>query len=218
MFMKFLKLRFDLFCWLLIVISIAFRMYYQGDDSSLYFHTLSTLGNFGIGGLLAWGIHHKSSFIDGISSMSRKAVLLFYIILVLSISFYHQLTDITAFQPFSRCYFSLLFACLILDQTVGKNRLFNMGRYHVINYLGKISYGLYCFHGVVVTLMILLLRQSLFKEGLLLSLVILPVVIFLLSVLLSHLSYRYFEQYFLRLKERFYTFRPWKKWFPTWSP
>lgn len=208
LFMKFLNLRFDLFCWLLIVISIAFRIYYQDDDSALYFHTVSTLGNFGIGGLLAWGIHSRSKFISIVSAFSRKAVIAIYLILVLSIIFYHQLMEIAAFQPFSRCYFSLLFAYLILDQTMGQNRLFNMGRYQLINYLGKISYGLYCFHGVVVTLMILLLRQSLFKEGLLLSLFVLPLVIFLLSVLLSHLSYRYFEQYFLRLKERFYTFRP----------
>ena len=208
LFMKFLKLRFDLFCWILIAISIVFRFYNLSDSASLYFHTVSTLGNFGIGGLLAWAIHNKSSLIIKISCIPAKAVLLIYGILVLSIVFYHQLIEITAFQLFSRCYYSVLFAFLILDQVMGQNRIFNMGKFKLINYLGKISYGLYCFHGVVVTAMILLLRQSVVKESLVMSLIVWPIVIFILSVLLSHLSYRYFEQYFLRLKERFYTFKP----------
>jgi peptidoglycan/LPS O-acetylase OafA/YrhL len=208
LFMKFLKLRFDLFCWILIVISIVFRLYYLNDSASLYFNTISTLGNFGIGGLLAWAIHNKSKLIAKIAAIPAKAVLLLYVVLVLSIVFYHQLIDIPVFQLFSRCYYSVLFAFLILDQVEGQNRIFNMGKFKLINYLGKISYGLYCFHGIVVTIIILLLRQSPFEESLIMSLFVLPTIIFILSVLLSHLSYRYFEQYFLRLKERFYTFKP----------
>ena len=73
LFMKFTKIRFDLFCWTLILISLAFRYYYLDDSATLYFHTVSTLGNFGIGGLLAWFVFNNSRFISRVTSILNKS-------------------------------------------------------------------------------------------------------------------------------------------------
>jgi peptidoglycan/LPS O-acetylase OafA/YrhL len=78
-------------------------------------------------------------------------------------------------------------------------------------YLGKISYGLYIFHAFVYDLsgpvMVKLLGlKGTMREmpaGLMLVLVGFS---FLATVLVAHLSYRYFESYFLAMKRRFSTF------------
>jgi peptidoglycan/LPS O-acetylase OafA/YrhL len=70
-------------------------------------------------------------------------------------------------------------------------------------YLGKISYGLYVFHlGILAVVVRLAARLNLahspiFVDG----------VAFLLCTLAAHLSYRYFETPFLRLKARFEVIR-----------
>jgi peptidoglycan/LPS O-acetylase OafA/YrhL len=70
-----------------------------------------------------------------------------------------------------------------------------------LRYLGKISYGLYAFHLVVISAVHRLVSMS----GVAASLA--PLITFLLAlsavVFLSGLSYRYFETPFLHLKERF---------------
>lgn len=80
-----------------------------------------------------------------------------------------------------------------------------------LTYLGKISYGLYIFHAFIYDLSgPILVRLMGLKEGmrelptgLMLTLVSFS---FLATVLVAHLSYRYFESYFLAMKRRFSVF------------
>ena len=206
--MKFAKVRFKSFCLFLILTSLLFRYLYLDEDKSLYFHTVSTLGNFGVGGWLAWSVHKKRSIIDRMADLKPAGSWALYLILILSLAFYHQLMQWHVFKLFSRLYFSILFAYLILNQSRGTYIPFEMGRWKVLDHLGKISYGLYCYHGLVITLLILVIRLTGLHENYLTAFGIWPVLIFTVTVLLSRLSYRYFEGPFLKMKEGFYNFRP----------
>ena len=71
----------------------------------------------------------------------------------------------------------------------------------VLQYLGKISYGLYVFHGVCLLIAHIAARRIPFiqrHQWLLLYTIPLP-----MTIAVASLSYRYFESPFLRLKERF---------------
>lgn len=204
---KFLSDYFVHFCYLMILASLLFRVLNLEDSRQLYFNTVSALGNFGVGGLLAFGLHNRHRLIRRVILIPKKYVAIIYVLLVLSIIFYHQLSDNDVFSVFSRLYFSLFFAYVILEQAEGRYNLFNFGRKKIFTYLGKISYGLYCFHGVVITLLLQALPMIFPEQNGFMVYFLFPVVIFILTVLVSHLSYRYFERYFLKLKKRFYTFR-----------
>ena len=128
-FMKFIKLRFDYFCWYLIVISLIFRFIYLDNSANLYFNTVSAFGNFGIGGLLAYYFHNNSSIINRLTSLLKTRVVLIYLALIASIIFYHKLSEFSLFYLFSRLYFSTLFAFVIINQALGEHRPFNMGRF-----------------------------------------------------------------------------------------
>jgi len=204
--MKYLKINLLWLSILLIVISVVFRAYYIDESLQLYFNTISALGNFGVGGIIAYLAFYNKTLFKKIISINKTQTIALYTILVLSIVFFNQLNQYKLFTVFSRLYFSILFALFILEQSYGKNRFFNPGKSKILNYLGKISYGLYCFHGVVITILIKVLEQFKFTETYWHVFLIYPIIILCFTILISHLSFKYFENYFLKLKSKFYTF------------
>lgn len=204
--MKFLKISLLWLSILLIIISIVFRIIYIDESLQLYFNTISALGNFGIGGITAYLAFYNKSLFRKIINLKKIHNIIIYIILLLSIVFFHQLNEIKIFAIFSRLYFSILFALYIIEQSYGQHRVFEPGKSIILNYLGKISYGLYCFHGVVITILIKLLEQLHFTETYWHVFLLYPPIILVFSILFAHISFKYFENYFLKLKAKFYTF------------
>lgn len=73
-----------------------------------------------------------------------------------------------------------------------------------INYLGKISYGIYMYHAIVMQLIgftyLKLISKFNFKDAtdiLIINFTIIP-----LTIILSHFSFKYYESYFLKLKQK----------------
>lgn len=95
---------------------------------------------------------------------------------------------------------SVVSVVIIIGQIEIENRIVNLDSF-LFDYLGKISYGIYVVH----PLLILLLSKIIGKMVMPFFLKYLLVfgLILLLTVLVSHLSYTYFEKYFLNLKKKF---------------
>lgn len=91
---------------------------------------------------------------------------------------------------------SLLAACFIA-QTSGRSWLTNVTDLNWLQYLGKISYGIYIYHFPLVVLGMTCLGQAnrLSIEG-----IAILIAIILLDIGVAHLSYRYYESWFLRKK------------------
>lgn len=74
-----------------------------------------------------------------------------------------------------------------------------------INYFGKISYGIYMYHVLALNLIVFLFLKikkiEIFNESI--TIVLLNILTFALTIFVSHFSYKYFEKYFLRLKNKF---------------
>jgi len=68
----------------------------------------------------------------------------------------------------------------------------------VFNYLGNISYGLYMYHPITITLAIVVAKSM----GYVGSWFLYPLTI-LLTILMASVSYRYYESFFLKFKNRF---------------
>ncbi len=74
-----------------------------------------------------------------------------------------------------------------------------------LNYLGQISYGIYMYHMIVVTfvLFVFLRIQNIVSLKDWQTIVLINISSVLLTILISHISFRYFESHFLNLKEKF---------------
>ncbi len=90
---------------------------------------------------------------------------------------------------------------IIIGQINRKNRIVNFNNI-VMDYLGKLSYGVYIIHILVLYTVITLFNWSLIENKYLMAALIYFTVIFV-TVLLAHLSYNWFEKPFLKMKNRF---------------
>ncbi len=98
---------------------------------------------------------------------------------------------------------ALIFAILILNLAGNKNSIVNL-EFKVLNYLGKISYGLYMYHNLVLIVVLkLLMMYNLADMGTVSGNVIYYTLSLGVTVILSAVSYEYFEKWFLGIKDRF---------------
>lgn len=179
--------------------SFIFQYLNWMDDKIIYHHTLAVCQDILMGSFIGVSLFHKRWWLDKVKKMPKLYVLLVYIAgLMLCLAknklFAGQLIII------ERSVLSLYFAFIILDQIRGEHSLFKLGRIKIFNYLGKISYGIYMYHLVV---MYLLLRFIPFdKYSLLASASIFLILSATLTFMISDLSYRYIESKFLSLKPK----------------
>jgi len=140
-----------------------------------------------LGGIFAVLIHNKNLFINILfeKKVFYLSVITTILLLIFGVNFGFFHYDIYAF----------LFAIIIVNlacndqfQMILENR--------ITNYLGSISYGIYMYHFVALTIAI---RTAIYFDVLW---IIYPIT-FILTFIISHFSYQYFENYFLKLKAKF---------------
>ena len=189
---------------LIILISIIFRIFFIDDSLNLNFHTVSALGNFGVGALAAIAAFNNSILITKIRDFSKTQIVIIYLISLIIFIAIPSLQNHDLFIVIQRVLFSFVFAFIILEQTYCQQSIFKLSRIKYFNFFGKISYGLYCYHGIMIT--IVLKFSDYFSESLFTSIFIFPTLIFCGTLLFSHLSYKFFESKILKLKTK-YTFK-----------
>ena len=187
--------------FLIIFISLFFRIYFINDSLSLNFHTASALGNFGIGALTAILVFKHQYFLDKLKSLSRNKILFIYVTIFSFFILMPVLLENDFFIVIQRVLFSIFFSFIILEQTYCGNSIIKVSRIRYFNFFGKLSYGLYCYHGIMIT--VVLQVNELFMESLIISLVLYPSLIFVSTLLVSYVSFRFYELKFLKLKYKF---------------
>lgn len=104
---------------------------------------------------------------------------------------------------YSKEVFAIIFMVLILNLAANKNTIIRL-EYKPLNYLGKISYGLYMYHNFVLTLVLkLFMLSGVVNVGSIGGGIVYQIVSLGLTIAVSALSYEYFEKWFLGIKARY---------------
>jgi peptidoglycan/LPS O-acetylase OafA/YrhL len=184
--------------------SVAYRMVYYNDPNVLYFSTFSVLVDLGMGGLAAYAIK-SSDKIKRFFESSSTPVHLFLFGFCISLLIWGK-----SFFPFkygdavSRALLSASFAMIIAAQAMTtKNSILNLGNFSFANKWGKYTYGIYMIHPIALTILDILTRITHIPLRNLWSTFAYGLAAFLLTLLLSWLSYEFFESKFLALKDKF---------------
>jgi peptidoglycan/LPS O-acetylase OafA/YrhL len=129
----------------------------------------------------------------------------FFSILIVALTFMYFFTDILKTQIFwlDQLIALVLFSCFV--HTISFNNFGITIKNKILIYFGKISYGIYMYHVIALNFVVFLFLHFEFLRNLPPELIILLIfsLTFGFSIAISHLSYRYYESYFLRLKQKF---------------
>lgn len=197
--MKWLRRLLPHICMIIILSSLYFRYTNIGNNDKLVFHSLSVAANFAGGALLAWNCFYRSEFYRTLSILRKGTWVRIYILIAVLYLLYSRLFHANAAVILEKLVFTFLFCLVLFDQCFSPARFFNAGSNRIIAYLGKISYGLYCFHGLVLTFAIYFTSRIELMQQPVFTFFITPIASALLTFLIAHLSYRYFEKPFLNI-------------------
>ena len=189
---------------ILFLISISFTLYSIFNGIKYYFNTLTYLFDFGSGALGALLIFRNSRSINWLRNLSLAGAIAFYIYLPLHFVVFYFMNDNTKGTAneltglMNRYLFVLYIALFIVEQMIHSNRTKILEKNRFLVFTGKISYGLYCFHGITIMAITLLVEH--FKIDLWNWVFVLTC--FAVNYLIASISYFYLESPFLRLKAK----------------
>ena len=114
-------------------------------------------------------------------------------------------TDVFQFEGL---WIQNLFTCILFSLFIHSISFNNHGvevKSRLLNHFGSISYGIYMFHAIVLNAVVFLFQKIEVFQNLNdnLTIVFLHLFTFAGTLFLAHISYTYFELYFLKLKNKF---------------
>ena len=191
----------------IILFTLVFRSFYTGDsdhDSAVrHFHTFAVIGDMALGGLMAFYCSYKSPFLNFITDLKKWQILFIYAGALAIILFRKGLFETPVAIVFERIIIATFFGLIILEQNYSRNSFYKFSRLKTLSKLGLYTYGLYCLHFFVISL----IQTASGKIGVQINngtMAILATVFALATVTgLCILSFNYFEKPFLKLKDRF---------------
>lgn len=196
------------FTLVLLLIKAAFLLYAQGNDAEWVksvkkFLAMSKLESMSIGGIGAWILYSKRD--DLLRFIYHPIVLILALIGIPTLIYITPLSlQNVVYLAYSVC------SVIIILNFAGNTKLNTILENRILDFLGKISFGIYMYHMLVVTLVLNLSRDYLhlgyFPDGAIrreLSLgenLLIYTLVIGLTILLAALSYLYFEKRFIKMK------------------
>ena len=95
---------------------------------------------------------------------------------------------------------AVIASIIIIGQINVNNRLINLET-KMFNFLGKISYGIYVIHPVIIFCMVFVFKY-IDVQGIIRYILVLGSILFF-TILVAYISFTYFENYFIQLKKKF---------------
>jgi len=182
---------------ILYLLSFIFRWYYVDQERIIFYHTFAVCQDILTGAFIGWSLFEGKKWLDRLQSIKKLWVILIYII-GFSLCILKNKIFSDDFLIFERFVLSVFFGFIILDQIRGSHSVLKFGKIKPFNYLGKISYGLYMYHLIMMYLFNLWLSNTEIT-----GLIVVPIYFGLSlsgTILVSALSYQLIEKPLLKLK------------------
>ncbi len=184
----------------LFILSLMFRWVNIDEYRMIYYHTLSVMPDILTGAVLGYLFVSNHPIIIQLKRFSKPKILLVYLIGGLIIIFKTKIF-MGEWLVFERYIIALFFAFVIIEQISFKHSFYKIENIKGTAFLGKISYGIYMYHLVVIYLLERLIDFNLFSDAI--SIILFIVLSLVFTFFVSLASYKWFEQPFLSLKTRF---------------
>lgn len=188
------------------IFSAAFIIIQTGRGIGIYFHTMAYIIDMMAGAYAAYSLKKNNRLVLLIKNASKFTKVLFYLFLpFLFFVFFYGCKFVSGverdlLEQGVRCLFIIWCSLLIIDQMINTNAVINLSNKKLLIYTGKISYGLYCLHGFVISFGLFFLKKINFHFSPLFT----AFGFLTVTYLLASISYFLIEKPFLKLKDRLY--------------
>lgn len=184
--------------FILFIFSVAFSYYYllvqHKAENNLAIHSIFILQNFCTGALLAYIAVRQHWIFLFLATIKPVVYPLIYISLAIATYLVKDMVLLNVIK--SVCY-----SLIIYDQVFNTRRIFTAGKFRLINYFGKISYGLYLYHALIFVLLQKKFHLFEYENSFsYLSNITDATAAFIITALAAHFSYKFMETKFLALK------------------
>lgn len=201
------KLRyFKQLIFALLALSAIFRFQNFDNARLLYYHTFSVMPDLLIGCLLAIYWYENPAWFKSLKRVKPWQTISIYV-LGAGIILTKNIVFPGIFVVFERYVIALFFAFIVIDQILHHRHFFYPKLHNLSLSLGRISYGIYMYHLVILyflkQLWFSILENETNKYLLGFSAITYTVVGFILVIIISKLSFRILEKPMLQMKERF---------------
>ena len=190
----------------IIVASLYFRfLHLDSHPHMLKYHTMAVISDMGLGGMVAYFSFYSQKFVDFFRKLSKPWIIITYILGFVMIGYSNTLFEIPVLKVSKNLWLSVFFAFIIMEQNYSENSFFKVSNWKTVSHLGKWTYGLYCLHFIGI------LTATTLSKLLGMNTTMLGVVFFetslalVITIIISYLSFNWFEKPFLKLKEKFST-------------
>lgn len=193
---KIFKNLFSVLVWMFILVIVVkgIAKYFSHKTGNPFWYAWADNTRFdamALGGIGAWLFKHKISLVNQLVK-SKIIQLIFTLALVLVF-----LNKLPLPNTISHMSVAGLTVLAIYYAHLFNKPIINLQNKY-IDYLGKISFGIYVYHPLAIALGALMLKELPLSGSFKIIVFFSAVIIF--TILLASLSYRYFEKYFLKLK------------------
>ena len=198
-FYAFSKKKFYPFLLLAIIILSEIFFVRAETFAEETFHLLSCFRFLAFGGLLAWICFTYDERVRiFFSKISKTLTIVIYSVCLLLLLAETKMIHLFPWYKNAGQFVAIIFfGFVIVEQNYSANSFFKIGSFRILNWLGKISYGLYLTHMIAIYIV-----RGVFPEAP--EFFLLKVLsAILITVLISHISYYYMESFFLSLKNKF---------------
>jgi len=183
------------------IFGIGYLLLIEESKSYLHSHTFWSTFDFFIGitlGLL-FAFHQKCR-----DFVSRNRIYLKWFIISVVIALL-LMKDFSVSYNLIKISYVTLFAIIIIYAIYSSSRFFNaIGNNVWLSYFGKISYGIYLWHSFVQYPLNLYSHKYFGQTPSIQKELIIALLTVVITLIIAHLSFKYFESYFLKLKSKFY--------------
>ncbi len=167
---------------------------------------LTNLDLFATGGLLGYLVALKPDAINNTIKKLPKITQWIYLAMVILLVFFHKyLLPEMAFSTIN-LFRSLIFAIAftgLIALFISKHAAFNFADKGIFSFLGGLSYGMYVYHLIVIHSMIKYCQTNQISLDNAVNISVFVVINLAVTIAISYLSKRYFENKFLQLKKYF---------------
>ena len=191
-----------IFLYITIVISLSFLKRTVTDKETLItlqnisdFVSLTRIDCMAIGGLGAYLLFSGWEKLIKFIFTTPFQILLYVLVMAL---FMFGVT----FKYFNMEIYSIIFCLLILNISSNIRTILHLDN-QILNYLGKISYGIYMYHPIGIVMVLKLAKNIGFESNIFIWNLIIYCMVFGITVSISVISYELFEKKFINIKLKY---------------